>query len=430
MPTGPALRALLLTCLYAAASGTNYTNHGPVLDAISREFSLSDASVGAMATAFFAGSAATMLLGGALADRFGARLIVSLGFGLVVVSNIGCGLLAPSYPILLAWRVVGGIGTGVSFPAGSAYLTATSGQRGSHFALGLYGAAFLLGSASTFLFMPTLAGPGHDWRLAFIISGLGVGLAFLVWLVGAPPDTPKATPASSARADLRAALSLRNSWLLALCHTCGFGLAMILGTWVTSYLVRGFGLDLVLAGALGSLVLVLGIVGRFAGGIAVERGLRPFLAIRGALALCAIGLLAMALADGRLWLAVLGILVVGLGIGLPYASLFDGAAASAPSSPASAQALVGWGGTVVAVVGPPLVGGLLDLTGGFPAGLISLAAFSALVLAATWLLRPFGPGPAVGASSEGLVVAAAAGRYWRSERGGGGDGRRSESRGS
>ncbi|HEX5465929.1 MAG TPA: MFS transporter [Candidatus Limnocylindrales bacterium] len=396
MPLDPARRALILTCLYAAATGTDYTNHGPVLDVISREFGLSDASAGAMATAFFAGSAATMLLGGSLADRFGARLMVTLGFALVVISNIGCGLLAPSYPILLAWRVVGGIGTGISFPAGSAYLTQTSRSGGSHFALGLYGAGFLLGSASTFLFMPALAGPGHDWRLAYVVSGLGVGLCFLFWLAWAP-RVPKgatsglrASKTGSSGSGLRAAMSVRNSWLLALCHTCGFGLAMILGTWVTSFLTRDFGLGLALAGGLGSLVLVMGIVGRFGGGVAVERGLPPFLVIRASLAVCALGLLAMALAGDQLWLALAGVVVTGLAIGLPYASLFDGAAASAPSSPASAQALVGWGGTMVAVVGPPLVGGLLDLTGGFPAGFTTLAVFSALVLLSTWLLRPFG----------------------------------------
>ena len=423
MPTGRALRALVLACLYAAASGTDYTNHGPILGAISSEFGLSAAGAGAIATAFFAGSAATMLAGGALADRFGTRRMVSLGFGLVALSNIGCGLLAPSYAALLAWRVLGGIGTGVSFPAGSAYLTRTAGEGGSHLALGLYGASFLLGSASTFLFMPALAGPSHDWRLAYLISGLGVGVCWLLWLIGAPAaqerEHDEGRPAQRRlQADLRAALGVRNSWLLSLCHTCGFGLAMILGTWVTSYLLRGFGLDLATAGALGSLVLIMGIVGRFAGGLAVERGAPPFLVIRGALAMCVVGLLAMALAEGQLWLAVAGAVITGLGIGLPYASLFDGAAASVPSSPASAQALVGWGGTMLAVVGPPLIGGVLDLTGGFPAGFAVLAAFSAVVLGTTWWLRPFGgEGPTVsGRRSSGrpemdLAAGSAPGGY-------------------
>lgn len=412
MPTGSALRALLLTCLYATATGTNYTNHGPVLGVIAAQFGLSAAVAGTIATAYFAGSAATMLMGGALADRFGAHRMVSLGFGLIVICNLACGLASPNYPILLAWRFVGGIGTGLSFAAGSAYLREMVGPGRSHFALGSYGAAFLLGSASPFLFMPSLAGPGHDWRLAYTLSGAVVGLCYLVWLLGAPAQSgqthgPRPGPAdplsAPARSNLRAAMSARNSWLLALCHTCGFGLAMVLGTWIASYLIRNFGLDLVTAGALGSLVLVMGIVGRFVGGIAVERGFPPVAMIRGSLVLAALGLVAMAGAGDRLPIAVAGVIAAGLGVGLPFPALFEGAAASVPSSPASAQALVGWAGTVVAVIGPPLVGGLLDLTGGFPAGFVSLALFTLAVLATTRWLLPFSEPPAGGPAQELLL---------------------------
>jgi cyanate permease len=91
------------------------------------------------------------------------------------------------------------------------------------------------------------------------------------------------------------------------------------------------------------------------------------------------------------WLpaALGGLLVLGLGVGLPYAAVFNGAAASVPDAPASAQALVGWCGTVAAVIGPPIVGALLDATGSFAGGYLTLAAFAAVVLATTVLLRPF-----------------------------------------
>lgn len=66
-----------------------------------------------------------------------------------------------------------------------------------------------------------------------------------------------------------------------------------------------------------------------------------------------------------------------------------GAAASAPGSPASAQAVVGWGGLLTAVFGPPLVGALLDSTGSFTAGFLSLSAIVVIVLFTTSLIRPF-----------------------------------------
>ena len=55
----------------------------------------------------------------------------------------------------------------------------------------------------------------------------------------------------------------------------------------------------------------------------------------------------------------------------------------------SAQAIVGWGGLLTAVFGPPLVGMLLDATGDFSAGFLVCAAIILVVLGLTWLIRPF-----------------------------------------
>ena len=390
MPSYDVRRALLLICAVAIAVSTNYTNHGPVLGFISGEFGLSAASAGAIATAFFLGSATLMLLGGALADRYGPRPVVTVGFLVTCLSTVGCGLFAPTYPALLVWRFVGGIGGGVAFAAGAAYTRSVFTGRGQHLAQGLYGASFLAGSASTLLYMPFLAGADGDWRRAYAVSGL---VAFGVWaawwrLAPAGPSARERETARDGTVGLGPAFRARNSWLLACCHMCGFGLAMVLGTWVVTYISAGFGVSVVVGGLLGSLVLVLGIAGRSAGGLVLERGLPPIRVIRLGLAVAVVGLATMALA-GSLALAVGGLLVTGVGVGLPYAAVFNGAAASVPSSPASAQGLVGWGGVMTAVVGPPLVGQLLDVTGGFATGFLVLAAFTSIVLLATLALRPF-----------------------------------------
>ena len=106
------------------------------------------------------------------------------------------------------------------------------------------------------------------------------------------------------------------------------------------------------------------------------------------LALAAAGLTAIALAPA-LPVAVAGLVVTGLGVGFPYAAVFNGAAASVPASAASAQAIVGWGGLLTAIFEPPLVGTLLDATGSFTAGFLVLAAIVVAVLALTSLVRPF-----------------------------------------
>ena len=393
MATSTAGRALFLICAFAAAVSTSYTSHGPILSLISGDFGLDAASAGAIATAFFLGGATTLLFGGTFADRHGARPAVTGGFLVVALSAIACGVLDPSYQALLAWRFVGGLGGGFSFAAGASYTRSVFSGRGQHLAQGLYGASFLAGSGSTLVFMPLLAGPDGDWRRAYILSGLAVLAVWVAWWLVAPPDraarartTPESTPG------IRPALRARNSWLLALCHMCGFGLAMVAGTWVVTYVARGFGLPLAQAGLLGSLVLVVGIVARTTGGVLLERGLPPVRVIRVGLGLAIVGLSTMAL-TGQLAGALVGLVATGLGIGLPYAAVFNGAAASVPASPAAAQAFVGWGGVLTAIVGPPLVGVLLDATGSFESGFLVLALFAVLVLASTFELRPFSFAP-------------------------------------
>jgi CP family cyanate transporter-like MFS transporter len=392
MPASSRRRALLLICATAIATATNYTNHGPLLGFIRAEFGLSSADAGAIATAFFAGGAMTMLAGGAIADRIGTRPAVTLGFLVVVVANLGTGLLASSFPALLAWRVLGGLGAGFGFAAGASYTRSIFDDRGRHLAQGLYGASFLLGSGITLAYIPIVAGQAGDWRLAFTLSALAVAAVWVAWTLLAPSE-PRAPAARGALAALAVALRERNTWLLALCHMCGFGMAMVVGTWVTLYLADVFGLPIAAAGLIGSLALVTGIVARASGGVILEGGMRPVRLIRAGLALAAVGLTMMALAPA-LPVAIVGLVITGLGVGFPYAAVFNGAAASAPASPASAQALVGWGGLIIAVVGPPLVGTLLDATGAFSAGFLALAAIVVAVLALTSLIRPFDLNPA------------------------------------
>jgi len=387
MPASSRRRALLLICAVAVAVATNYTIQGPVLGFIRAEFALSSAAAGTIATAFFVGSAITMLAGGAIADRIGTRPAVTLGFLLVAIGNLGTGLLAPSFPALLGWRVLGGLGSGFGFAAGASYTRSIFDDRGRHLAQGLYGASFLLGSGITLAYVPVLAGPSGDWRLAFTLSGLAVAAVWVVWTLLAPSE-PRAPAATGARLALAVALRERNTWLLALCHMCGFGMAIVISTWVTLYLADAFGLPIAAAGLIGSLTLVTGIAARASGGVILEGGMRPVRLIRAGLALAVIGLTMMALAPA-LPVAIVGLVVTGLGVGFPYAAVFNGAAASVRTSPASAQAIVGWGGLLPAIFGPPLVGTLLDATGDFAAGFLVFAAIVVAVLVLTSLIRPF-----------------------------------------
>ncbi len=249
MPASSRRRALLLICAVAVAVATNYTIQGPVLGFIRAEFALSSADAGAIATAFFAGAAITMLAGGAIADRIGTRPAVTLGFLLVAVGeprHRPAGTHLPG-PARLARRGRSRLRASASPPA-----PRTRG-RSSTIAVATWPRACTVprscsGQGSPWPTSRSWPDPSGDWRLAFTLSGLAVAAVWVVWTLLAPGE-PRVAAASGARAALVVALRERNTWLLALCHMCGFGMAIVLGTWVTLYLADAFGLPIAAAGA-------------------------------------------------------------------------------------------------------------------------------------------------------------------------------------
>lgn len=385
-----AFLGITFICLMSVVVTMNYVNHGPVIGLISAEFDLAAGAAGTLSTAVAFGSLLTMLPGGLLSDRFGPRRIVTIGFFLVAFTNLTAGLWSPTFSALLAWRVLNGVGQGIAFAAGAAYARAIFVRHGVHLAQGLYGASALLGSGAALVVMPPLVGPNQDWRQAFVLSGIGVLAAWAAWTFIAPAGPG---PRPGQPMTLKPVLGQRNVPLFAMCHMAGFGLALVISTWSTAYLMQAFGLPIEQAGLIGSLLLVTGIASRTGGGALLEHGVRPLLLIRGALCLAAGGLVLMALPLGVLGVAIGGLLVTGVGIGLPYAPVYNGAAASAAESPAAAQSVVGLGAQIFTIVSAPLVGALMDLSGSFAVAFLVLAGFVLLVLGGTLGLQPFALAP-------------------------------------
>lgn len=349
----------------------NISNVGAVADPLAEAYGISLAGVGLLTTALFVTHLAAQIPGGRAADRVGARRIGFLALACCVVGNV-LALLAPDPWLAGAGRLVVGVGSGAGFVAGAEYVRATGG---STFLQGLYGAATMGGGGLAIAVTPLLVGP-LGWRAPYW-SALVVALATTVVLLAAPRD-PRHAPA-------RARLVVdRRLARLGVIHAASFGLSVVAANWVVPLLERE-GVPRGVAGLVGALLLVAGIVSRPLGGALLrgheERG-RP--EVVAALAALAVALAALAL---PLPLALLGLaaLAGGLAAGMPFAYVFTQAQRTRRDAPGAAIGFVNSWAIVTILVGTPLLGLTFSLPGdgrlGFALAAAAAAAVGALVSA-------------------------------------------------
>ncbi len=365
--------ALVLACAAGFAFSVNYTNHAPLVPLLQAQFTFSKTLAGLLTSGIFLTHALMQVPGGHLADRFGGKRVVLIALALVALGNAGLAL-STSYAQLLAWKIIVGFGTGTSFVASAKYLTAQTPPARLARAQGLYGASILAGSGFIIFAIPRIAAQ-VGWSGAFWSTVSVAIVAFVAWLAFAPAGRSVSHPPSH----LMEMLTHGQLWLLGLVQMASFGLVIVVGAWVTVLLTTNLELAPKSAGAVGSLVLLLGIVSRPLGGRLVGRiGVRPLVSL--SLALNAAACLAMATAPRSFAIAIGAIVVLGVGCGLPYAALFTRAAALFPGRAGAAMGLVNMLGIVMILVGAPLVGRIADVTQTYTASFVALGAFSVVIL--------------------------------------------------
>jgi MFS transporter, DHA2 family, methylenomycin A resistance protein len=150
--------------------------------------------------------AALILTSGALADRFGARRILSTGFLLFVAASIACGL-APAAGVLIAARAIQGAGAallGASSLALINHVFLDPDQRARAVTLWAAGAAAALAAG------PVIGGlliAASSWRTVFFIN-VPIGAAGL-WLARRyAPETPSARHPIDLRGQVAAIIAM------------------------------------------------------------------------------------------------------------------------------------------------------------------------------------------------------------------------------
>jgi MFS family permease len=165
---------------------------------IGEAFHLSNSKLGLLAWANLFVFALASLVSGPIADRIGPRRVISTGILVWSIATIGSAL-STSFPMLLFFRALVGVGEGAYGPSANTLLCADAPPEKRGRALGIYNVGMALGGTSGLVLGATLA-PLLGWRGVFwIAGGPSILLAISSMFLAAPDRLPRpqALPARS-----------------------------------------------------------------------------------------------------------------------------------------------------------------------------------------------------------------------------------------
>ncbi|RPJ83755.1 MAG: MFS transporter [Acidobacteria bacterium] len=272
-----ALLSLGMTIAYVDRSNLSVAL---AVDDFKRFFALSDTDRGTLNSAFFWSYALLQIPAGWVVDRYGVRFPYALGFffwSLVSASTA----LARSVPQLLFLRVFLGVGEAIVAPASYCWIRHNFSERERGLAVGLYMTGTKIG--------PAIGAPvaawlivSYDWRMMFLILGLG-GLLWLVpWLAlvrkedvpGPQPVQAGTTPVSFGR--LLGSPVIIGTVIATFCYMYFVYFCM---TWMPAYFVERRGMSLSSMGlytffSFGGMATVAALAG-WAADLIIRRGYNP-----------------------------------------------------------------------------------------------------------------------------------------------------------
>jgi len=209
-------------------------------------------------------------------------------------------------------------------------------------------------------------------------------------------------------------------------HLGTLGLGQGLAPWLPLVVAGTYRMPVPAAARVAAISLAVGMVVRPLGGALLGRRAvseRVLLRFGSGLACGGMGLLVLATARGGQLTAVLaaaGLVLIAVGVTAPYAAVFDLAGRIGDAralGPGTGQGLASAISAPASAFGPPLVGVLLERTGGYAApftalGLVALAGFASAVFAGGLLVRAAG----TAMPADAARLAAATRHPWRQRR--------------
>jgi len=340
----------------------------PLIPAIIKDFSLSYAAASGVMLFIALPALVIAIPGGILADRYGKKRICLIGLGLVCLGNL-LTAVAPSFAVLQAGRAVVGFGGALILSAAPPLIFQWFSGRELNLAMGIWAINMPLATVLSFNLVGRIE-TAYGWQVSFWIATILTALVIVVFSIVIKEK--KATPVTFSLAALRRI----PIWILAFIWG-SFNMAVLsLTTWGKTLFIDFKGFSPVQADFLAGLVMLLAFTTPLTGYLAGRLGRRRLLILISLVGIVVCFTLLPLLGNV---LAIVLLVMLGLFAALAPPCIFM----LPPELVGQENAGLGFGVLNTAlnlgvVLGPLIVGLVLDSTNSEAAVFFTMAAFAAL----------------------------------------------------
>jgi len=400
---------LALLCAMYFLFFLNRTNLAIAGPAIQAELGLSNTDLGLAFAAFGLPYALLQPFGGAVGDKFGPRLTLTLCTLVVCIATGLVGAATGIVTLFLA-RLILGIGEGAGFPTATRAMAAWTPKGRWGFAQGITHTFSRVGNAATSLVVAGLIAI-FAWRAAFFLL-IPITLAWALLWVWYFRDEPGAH--SAATPEMLAQLSPRGRkaagakipWLalarrmapVTVVDFCYGWFLVVFQTWIPNYFVQNYGLNLGKTALFSTCVLFAGVIGDTVGGLITDAILHRtgnvLLARRGVIVpgfLCACLFMIPVVFTADLTVATICLSLAFFFAELIVAPIWALSMDIAPNYAGTASGMMNFGFGLASIVSPIFFGITIERTQNWTVALSVSAAILLLGAVLACFLRPDKP---------------------------------------
>jgi len=381
--------------LLVIAGVVNYIDRATLAVAnplIREELGLSIADMGYLLSAFLWAYAFSQLPTGAMVDRLGPRLLLSMGLSLWSLAQL-LGGLVQNFTQFFGARVLLGLGEAPQFPTGARVVRDWFNQRDRGLATGVFNCASSLGTAIAVPLLTYLM-LSFGWRAMFVIMGIAglVVAAFWYLLYRNPGEVDLTAPENAYRtqgdppgqrtkvtfAEWKLLFRFRTTWGMIFGYFGCIYLTWIYTAWLPGYLEIERHMSVKYTGWAAAVPFACGVVGGVLGGyiadILVRRGVEPLKSRRYPAAIALLGTAVCTVAAAYVSSNALAIAFISVSLFLVYVTSTCAWALSSVAVPTNCTASIGavqnFGGYLGGALAPTVTGLIVQNTGSFVPALV------------------------------------------------------------